>query len=108
MASNRHSRSEKITKQSFTAYYGNDKYYKKILGIHNEYELVFKPCPKGFDIVLYRRQQDNSLRQVGNARSTESGMYYGEDTPRDDVTWEEALRIAQEMIDLRIPKGIER
>jgi hypothetical protein len=98
----------KLTKKDFTEYVSDYKLYKTIFGIHNEYQIVLKPCSEGFDILLYRRKQDGNLKQIGTTECCNSGLYYDIDSPRTDETWEKAIEVAQNMIDFRLPEGIER
>lgn len=100
MSLKRQKQSQKLEKEDFIEYYGNLSYYRKILGIHHEYELVLDPCNRGFAVTLYRRQFDNSQKRIIRVCT--------DVTPDGDSEWIAALDIANQLVDQRLPKGIER
>lgn len=100
----------KLTKKDFHIYQGDVTYFQTIFGIHNQYQLAFEPCDNGFDVSLYWKKHFD-LNRVGEKKCTQLPGYDRDpfhELPRGENAWKKALELAEQVIDERLPKGVER
>lgn len=103
-------KTQKLKQKDFKIMTGDVNYFQRIFGIHNEYEIALEPCDRGFDVSLYRKVNFD-MKRVGMKECTDLDGYTADPfhtKERAAEAWEKALQKANEMIDVRLPKGIER